>query len=119
MRAGGWCADRFGPKRVFAAAGGLWSTFCAATAAMSHFGPLMIVRALFSLGEGPMGTTINKAISNWFPRNETGRAVGFIATGQPLGAALAAPVIGLLAVAWGWRIAFVATGVIGVIWLVA
>ncbi|SAK56343.1 major facilitator transporter [Caballeronia hypogeia] len=114
---GGWCADRFGPRRVFAWAGGLWSVFCAATAGMSQFGSLLGVRALFGLGEGPMGTTINKAINNWFPRGEVGRAVGVIATGQPLGAALAAPVIGLMAVAWGWRVAFVATGVLGLIWV--
>jgi sugar phosphate permease len=115
---GGWCADRFGPKRVFATAGGLWSVFCAATAGMSSFGSLLAVRALFGLGEGPMGTTINKSISNWFPRSEAGRAVGVISTGQPLGAALAAPVIGLLAVAVGWRFAFAGTGVLGLIWVV-
>jgi MFS transporter, ACS family, hexuronate transporter len=116
---GGWCADRFGPRRVFAVAGGLWSLFCAATGGMSRFGPLLVVRALFGLGEGPMGTTINKSISNWFPRQEVGRAVGIIATGQPLGAALAAPVIGLLAVAGSWRIAFAVTGILGVVWVVA
>lgn len=116
---GGWCADRFGPRRVFAWSSGLWSTFCGMTAAMSAFGPLLIVRALFGLGEGPMGTTINKAISNWFPRSEAGRAVGIVATGQPLGAALAAPVIGLCAAAWGWRVAFVGTALLGAAWLVA
>jgi MFS family permease len=115
---GGWCADRFGPRRVFAWSGGLWSTFCGMTAAMSAFGPLLIVRALFGLGEGPMGTTINKAISSWFPRSEAGRAVGIVASGQPLGAALAAPVIGLCAAAWGWRVAFVGTALLGAAWLV-
>lgn len=65
------------------------------TVATSSFGPLLIVRALFGLGEGPTGTTINKAISNWFPRHEAGRAVGIITTGQPLGAALAAPLFHL------------------------
>lgn len=114
---GGWCADRFGPKRVFAWASAFWSVFCGLTAAMSSFGPLLVVRALFGLGEGPMGTTINKSISNWFPRREAGRAVGIVATGQPLGAAVAAPVIGLCAAAWGWRIAFTLTGLMGLVWL--
>lgn len=66
-----------------------------------------------------MGTTTNKSIANWFPRNEAGRAVGLTAIGQPLGAALAAPLVGLIAVNFRWRIAFVATGFLGLVWLVA
>jgi MFS transporter, ACS family, hexuronate transporter len=116
---GGWCADRFGPRRVFASAALFWSLFCAATAAMSSFTGLLVVRVLFGIGEGPMGTTINKSITNWFPREESGRAVGFVAIGQPLGAAIAAPLIGLFALNFGWRIAFVVTGVLGLLWIAA
>jgi len=116
---GGWCADKFGPRRVFASAALFWSLFCAATAAMSSFAGLLTVRVLFGIGEGPMGTTINKSITNWFPREEAARAVGFIAIGQPLGAAVAAPLIGFLALSYGWRTAFVATGVLGIVWIFA
>lgn len=116
---GGWCADRFGPRRVFAVAAAVWSFFCGATALMSSFTQLLVVRMLFGIGEGPMGTTTNKSIANWFPRDEAGRAVGLTAIGQPLGAALAAPLVGLLAVNFSWRIAFVATGFLGLVWLVA
>ncbi|QGZ65555.1 MFS transporter [Paraburkholderia acidisoli] len=116
---GGWCADRFGPRRVFAAAASFWSLFCAATAAMSSFSGLLAVRVLFGIGEGPMGTTINKSITHWFPREEAARAVGFIAIGQPLGAAIAAPLIGFLALNYGWRVAFIVTGVLGLVWVLA
>jgi len=116
---GGWGADRFGPRRVFATAAIFWSSFCAATALMTSFAQLLVVRVLFGIGEGPMGTTINKSITNWFPREEAGRAVGFIAIGQPLGAAVAAPLIGLLALNFGWRVAFLITGVLGVAWIAA
>jgi MFS transporter, ACS family, hexuronate transporter len=114
---GGWGADRFGPRRVYAWAATIWSLFCGATALVTGFGHLLIVRMLFGIGEGPMGTTTNKSIANWFPRQEVGRAVGFTNAGQPLGAAIAAPIVGLVGLNFGWRIAFVVIAALGFIWV--
>ncbi|CAI0855545.1 MFS transporter [Serratia ficaria] len=114
---GGWAADRFGPRRVYAWAASIWSLFCGATALVTGFTHLLIVRMLFGVGEGPMGTTTNKSIANWFPRNEVGRAVGFTNAGQPLGAAIAAPIVGLVGLQFGWRIAFMVIAVLGFIWV--
>ncbi|MBU9557967.1 MFS transporter [Burkholderia multivorans] len=116
---GGWAADRFGPRRVFAWAAGVWSLFCGATALAGSFVHLLVVRVAFGIGEGPMGTTTNKAISNWFPRREAGRAVGWTNAGQPLGAAIAAPIVGLVALQFGWRVSFVVIAALGFLWLVA
>lgn len=114
---GGWGADRFGPRRVFGWAAAIWSLFCGATALATNFTHLLIVRVLFGIGEGPMGTTTNKSIANWFPRKETGRAVGFTNAGQPLGAAVAAPIVGLVGLHFGWRLSFVVIALLGFIWL--
>lgn len=116
---GGWGADRFGPRKVFGFAAAIWSLFCGATALVTGFGHLMVVRILFGIGEGPMGTTTNKSISNWFPKNEVGRAVGFTNAGQPLGAAIAAPIVGLVGLHFGWRIAFIVIALLGFVWLAA
>ncbi|MBI0325506.1 MFS transporter [Burkholderia plantarii] len=116
---GGWAADRFGPRRVFGVAAAVWSLFCGATALAGSFAHLMIVRVAFGVGEGPMGTTTNKSISNWFPRGEAGRAVGWTNAGQPLGAAIAAPIVGLVALQFGWRISFVVIAALGFLWLAA
>ena len=116
---GGWAADTYGPKKVFAWAAGTWSIFCGLTAAITGYVHLLICRILFGMGEGPMGTTTNKAITNWFPREEAGRALGFTNCGQPLGAALAGPIVGLVAYNYGWRISFVVIAVLGAIWLAA
>ena len=75
------------------------------------------MRVLFGIGEGPMGTTTNKSISNWFPRKEVGRAVGFTNAGQPLGAAVAAPIVGLAGLHFGWRASFVVIAALGFVWL--
>lgn len=114
---GGWGADRLGPRKVYAWAAGIWSIFCGATALVSGFFHLLIVRVLFGIGEGPMGTTTNKSIANWFPKSEVGRAVGFTNAGQPLGAAIAAPIVGFVGLWYGWRIAFIVIACLGFIWL--
>ncbi|MBD1550208.1 MFS transporter [Pseudomonas typographi] len=116
---GGWAADRFGPRKVFGWAAGTWSIFCGLTATITGYGQLLVYRVVFGMGEGPMGTTTNKAITNWFPREEAGRAIGFTNCGQPLGAALASPVVGLVALHFGWRVSFVVIAVLGLAWLAA
>jgi MFS transporter, ACS family, hexuronate transporter len=95
-----------------------WSILSALTGAVAGFAQLLVVRALFGFAEGPMNSTANKAISNWFPRQETARTVGIVFSGQSVGSALAAPVVGLLMISVGWRMAFVITGAAGVLWVV-
>lgn len=115
---GGWAADKFGPRKTFGASASFWSVMCGMTAFAPGFGSLMIARILFGIGEGPMGTTTNKSIANWFPRKEAARAVGITNAGQPLGAAIAAPIVGLIALQWGWRPAFVVIAVLGLVWAI-
>lgn len=114
---GGWAADRFGGKRVFTLAMALWSAFCALTAAATGFFSMFVIRVIFGVGEGPLCSTMNKLVNNWFPHRESGTAIGFVNCGTPLGGAIAGPLVGLLAVAFGWRVSFVAIGVLGFIWL--
>ena len=96
---------------------GVWSAFCALTAAATGFVSLLVIRVFFGVGEGPLSSTINKVVNNWFPHREAASAVGYANCGTPLGGAIAGPIVGLLAVAFGWRVAFVAIGVLGFIWL--
>ncbi len=116
---GGYLADRFGPKRVLTWSMGFWSVLCGATALAFNFWSLLIVRALFGVGEGPVSTTANKAINSWFPVKERARAIGFAQAGGPLGGALAGPIVGFLAIWLGWRVAFVVIASFGLLWAVA
>ena len=116
---GGYLADRYGPKRVFLWAMCIWSALCALTAMAFNFWSLLIVRALFGVGEGPVPTTANKVVNNWFPIRERARAVGINQAGGPLGGALAGPVIGFLAISLGWQWSFVIVGAIGLVWALA
>ncbi|NML31821.1 MFS transporter [Paraburkholderia antibiotica] len=114
---GGYAADRFGPKRVLIVAIGLWSIFCGLTATAASLAGLLVIRVIFGAGEGPLATCTNKMISNWFERKEQTTAVGFANSGLQLGAALAGPIVGLMALHWGWRIPFIVIGVVGLLWV--
>ncbi len=116
---GGHCADRYGPRKVYVWAALSWSVLSALTGAVGGFAQLLVVRTLFGFAEGPMNSTANKTISNWFPRKEASRTVGIVFSGQSVGSALAAPVIGLLMLSFGWRLAFLVTGVSGIVWVIA
>lgn len=116
---GGQLADRYGPRGVYSWAAACWSALCALTGAVTGFTQLFVVRALFGFAEGPMNSTTNRTITTWFPRDETARAIGFTFSGQTVGSAIAAPVVGLLAIHYGWRPAFMVIGVAGLLWVVA
>jgi MFS family permease len=96
----------------------VWSVFCGLTAAATGLVSLLVMRVIFGMGEGPFSSTANKLVSNWFPRNEQASAVGMANAGQPLGAALAGPVVGMLAVTVGWRVSFIVIAGIGLFWTV-
>lgn len=117
---GGQAVDRFGPKRVYGWTMALWSLFCGATAIVTGFGQLLVFRVLFGAGEGPMGTVTNKMVSNWFPREEVGLMMGLAPTGgNMLGAAITGPLIGYVALTFGWRASFVIVMMTGFAWVVA
>jgi ACS family hexuronate transporter-like MFS transporter len=115
---GGLLSDRVGAKLVFGTAMGVWSIFCGATALASGIVSLIVLRVLFGMGEGPFSSANSKMVNNWFPRKEVASAIGVISSGTPLGGALAGPVVGYMAVRFGWRWAFVAIMLLGLAWLV-
>ena len=116
---GGYLADRIGPKRVLAISMAGWSVFCGLTAAAFSYASLIVVRVLFGIGEGPLSSTMNKMVSQWFPRHEQASAVGMANAGTPLGGALAGPVVGMIALGLGWRASFVIIALIGLLWTIA
>lgn len=116
---GGYASDRFGPKRVYAIAMLVWSLFCGLTAAAFSLASLLVIRVAFGMGEGPIGSTANKMIRNWFPRDRQASAISIANAGTPLGGAISGPIVGFLAIAAGWRVSFVVIALIGIIWAVA
>ena len=109
--------DRIGTKLGFALAIVAWSV-----AEVGHafartplgFG---IARFFLGLGEAANFPAAVKTVAEWFPASERALATGIFTSGVALGAVLAPIIVPLLAAAWGWQMAFVSTGVVGLIWL--
>ena len=109
--------DRLGTRKGFSLAVFVWSL-----AAMAHAAAGSVIQfavARFSLGLGEAGSfpAAVKAVAEWFPKRERALATGLFNSGSNIGA-LATPV----AVTWivdhyGWRMAFIATGAIGFLWI--
>ena len=100
---GGWASDKLGGKRVFTLAMGVWSAFCAMTAVVSGLlVPCSSCGSSSPSARGPLSSTINKGlVNNWFPHREAASAVGYANCGTPLGGAIAGPLVGFMAVAFG------------------
>lgn len=60
-----------------------------------------------------------KAIGEWFPASQRALGVGIFNVGSSLGAAVASPLAAFIALKYGWRAAFIFTGALGLIWMVA
>ncbi len=116
---GGQIADRFGPVRTYVWAATAWSVLCGLTGFVTGFAQLLVVRTLFGFAEGPMNSTTNRTITNWFPRREAARAVGFTFSGQTFGSAITAPIVAFIALSTNWRVSFFILAAFGLIWVVA
>lgn len=114
---GGLAVDRFGPTLVMGLAVGLWSIFCGMTAFANGFYSMLILRVLFGMAEGPICASANKMINGWFPKKQAATAMGLLSAGSPLGGAVAGPIVGYLALAFGWRPAFLIICSVGIVWM--
>jgi MFS transporter, ACS family, hexuronate transporter len=77
-------------------------------------------RFLLGAGESANWPGATKAVSEWFPRKESGWAVALFDSGSAIGGAVA-PFIVFAAYRWfgDWRPVFVLTGSLGLLWVVA
>jgi ACS family hexuronate transporter-like MFS transporter len=111
--------DRFGTRIGYAISIGVWSL-----AAMSHAlatGVISFAAARFALGLGEAGNfpSAIKTVAEWFPRRERALATGIFNSGSNLGAIVAPLLVPVVATLWGWQAAFLCTGLLSALWLIA
>lgn len=82
-------------------------------------GALMLIASRIVVGtaEGPAVPLAHNAAYSWFPADRRGLPAAIITSGASFAKIALLPVISLLVVAFGWRVGFVAIGVVALIWL--
>ncbi len=116
---GGMFLDWVGTRIGLIVAATWWSVVNMLMALASSVPAFVLFRFLLGIGEGFNWPGANKAVAEWFPREERSLAVAIFYSGSSVGGALAALAVPLIALAFGWRWAFVLTGGIGLLWVLA
>lgn len=111
----GWLADRTNRVKVLSIACGLWSAATAACGMAANYGQLVVARMAVGIGEAGGVPPSYAIISDTYPREQRGTAMGVFNLGPPLGSALGVAFGASLAAAYDWRIPFYVVGAIGVL----
>src|SRR5689334_19241464 len=111
--------DRIGTRKGLSLAVLFWSISAMAHAAATSVLEFAVAR--FSLGVGEAGSfhASIKAVAEWFPKKERALATGIFNSGTNVGAIVTPLVVPWLTLRFGWRMAFIATGALGLLWIVA
>ncbi|KWE89171.1 hypothetical protein WL80_17305 [Burkholderia ubonensis] len=114
----GRVVDWLGTRVSYALAMLFWSIAAMLHAAVGSVTGFAFVRALLGIGEGGNFPAAIKTTAEWFPRRERALATGIFNSGANIGAVFAPAIIPAIALAYGWRAAFVIIGAVGLLWLV-
>ena len=115
----GVLVDRWGTRVSLAVFVGWWSVSNMLHGLARSVMQLTVLRVLLGLGEPGNFMAAVRAISEWYPAKERAFVNGLVQAGASVGAVAAPPVVVLLMRWYGWRMAFVATGALGLVWLAA
>jgi ACS family hexuronate transporter-like MFS transporter len=114
----GRVVDRLGTRRGLTVAVLWYSVAAMATSLAGGLRSFAAFRFALGLGEAANWPGATKAVSEWFPRRESGWAVALFDSGSSIGGALAPfIVLGIYHQFGSWRPAFLITGTLGFFWL--
>jgi ACS family hexuronate transporter-like MFS transporter len=115
----GWgkIMDKIGARWGFGVAFAIWQIAHIAHAAARGFSGFLVVRMGLGVGEAGGFPGGIKAVAEWFPKKERAFATGLFNAGTNIGAIVTPLVIPGIVLAFGWQMAFIVTGVAGLVWL--
>jgi ACS family hexuronate transporter-like MFS transporter len=111
--------DRIGTKRGFTVSALVWSTAAVAHAFARGLGSLSVLRFVLGLGEAGNWPGAAKVMAEWMPVRQRALGMGIFNSGVSVGSIIAPPLIVWLQLQFGWKAAFLVTGSLGFVWLVA
>lgn len=118
MMGAGRLIDKLGTKMGYALATALWSVAAVGHALVNSTVGFMFARGFLGVTEAGNFPAAIKSTAEWFPKKERALATGIFNSGANIGAILAPLTVPFIAAQWGWKWAFILTGMIGFIWLI-
>lgn len=109
--------DFIGLRAGMLIAVGIWSAASGGHALMSSVAGFAAARALLGLGEGATFPGGLRTAMESLPPNRRGRGAALSFSGGAIGAIVTPLVVVPIGIRFGWRVAFVLSGLIGVGWL--
>ncbi len=114
----GWLVDKIGTKIGYALSLTVWSIASIGHAFVGSTIGFMTARGFLGLSEAGNFPAAIKTVAEWFPKKERALATGIFNSGTNVGAIIAPLTVPFIAVAYGWRWAFILTGAVGLLWLI-
>ena len=114
----GRLVDRLGCRRGYPIVTGVWSLAAMGHALVTSVFGFGVARFFLGLGESGNFPAAIKATAEWFPPKERSLATGIFNSGAGVGAILAPFVVPWVALHFGWRAAFLTTGLFSAMWIV-
>jgi MFS transporter, ACS family, hexuronate transporter len=111
--------DRFGTRKGLGGSIVLWSVSAMAHAFARSTAGFSFARFALGVGESGNFPAAIKTVAEWFPVRERAFATGIFNAGSNVGAIVTPIMVPWIALTWGWRAAFIVTGALGFLWLIA
>lgn len=108
-------ADRSHRVNIISVAVAFWSAMTAACGLAQNFVHLVLARVGVGVGEAGLTPPAHSLIADMYPEERRATALAVYQLGVPTGALFGLLAGGLIADAWGWRVAFFAVGLPGIL----
>jgi ACS family hexuronate transporter-like MFS transporter len=110
--------DKLGTRIGYALAIGIWSLAAMCHSLVSSVTGFGIARFFLGLGEAGNFPAAIKTVAEWFPRKERSFATGIFNSGSNIGAIVVPLAAPFITARFGWRAAFLFTGLFSATWLI-
>ncbi len=115
----GWLIDRFGVRVAYGTAVAIWSLAGMAHAFAATVTEFVAARVTLVAAESINTPAAVKSAAQYLPMRQRSMAVGIVNTAPNLGNIIAPLTVIPFAAVFGWQAAFIVTGALGFVWLVA
>jgi ACS family hexuronate transporter-like MFS transporter len=113
----GWFVDRIGVRWGYLIAVGVWSLAGIAHAFATSMQQFVTARAVLAVAESVHTPAAVKSMATYLPIKERSLGIGLMNTAPNVGAILTPLLIPPIALAFGWKAAFIVTGALGFVWI--